>query len=169
MSGEQDRAERGAQPRCLSLSPITILLRNPLWRRGSRTYSPHSCSLECTTYIDGEFTKVLNICQSWQACNFSLNKEIKASLSQVVKIVTTTRESEADFWTVSNVKFLLSGCKSYRNFICCGFCVFFCQGLRSWNFKQVFVVSMRWQYACNISLLQLQNQDLLQNYLVHSK
>lgn len=164
MSGEQDGAERGAQPRCLSLSPITLITKSLLEETEQNLL--HSCSLECTTYIDGEFTKVLNICQSWQAYSFFLNKEIKGSLSQVIKIVTTTRESEADFWTVSDVKFLLSCCKSHHNFICCRFCIFFCQRLHSWNFKQVFVVSMRWQCACDISLLQLQNQDLLYKCLV---
>lgn len=62
---------------------------------------------------------------------------------------------------VSSVKFLLSCCKSYNNFMCCGFCLFFYEEIRSWNFNQIFVASMRWQCVCNISLSQLPTQDLL--------
>lgn len=145
----------GAQPCCCLSFP------NPFCRSRSRARCPSSHSLECAPYIDGEFTEVLNICWSWQACNFFLNKEIKARLSQVVKIVTTTRESAADFWMVSSVKFLLSCCKSYNNFMCCSFCLFFYEEIHSWNYNQIFVASMRWQCVCNISLSQLPTQDLL--------
>jgi len=145
----------------LSCAAVSLLFPNPFCRRWSRARCLSSHSLECMPYIDGEFTEVLNICWSWQACSFFLNKEIKARLSQVIKIVTTTRESEADFWMVSSVKFLLSRYKSYDNFTCYGFCLFCYEKIHSWNFKQIFVASMRWQCVCNISLSQLPTQDLL--------